>query len=142
MNNFASMLKYLRNREGLSQRELASKLNISASAICMYENGNRHPKPEDEEAIADFFNVDLNTLRGRRTYESADYEEIVKAMKLFNAYEQANPEIKAAIEHLLKIKESIPVPAIQPPEIPQLSEGLKSLKSQIDIPHLKKDTDK
>ena len=72
MSDFASMLKYLREREGLSQRELAVKLNMSPSAIGMYESGKRQPKFEDEETIADFFNVDLNTLRGRRNYENAD----------------------------------------------------------------------
>ena len=108
MADFASMLKYLREREGLSQRELAKKLGMSASAICMYENGNRHPKPEDEETIADFFNVDLNTLRGRRNYTDASYEEIAEAMKLYSAYENATPEIQAAVEILLKVQKSVP----------------------------------
>ena len=31
----------------------------------MYEAGNREPDFETEEKIADFFNTDLNTLRGR-----------------------------------------------------------------------------
>lgn len=104
MADFASMLKYLREREGLSQRDLAKKLGMSASAICMYENGNRQPKFEDEETIADFFNVDLNTLRGRRNYTDASYEEIAKAMKWYNAYENATPDIRAAVEILLKGK--------------------------------------
>lgn len=56
MADFSSMLKYFREREGLSQRELAAKLNMSASAICMYETGKRQPRFEDEECIADFFN--------------------------------------------------------------------------------------
>ena len=101
MTSFGSMLKYLREREGLSQRELAKKIGMSASAICMYEQGKRQPKFEDEETIADFFNVDLNTLRGKRNYTDASYEEISKAMKWFNAYESASPEVKQAIEVLL-----------------------------------------
>lgn len=128
MNNFASMLKYLREREGLSQRELAKKIGMSASAICMYENGNRQPKFEDEETIADFFNVDLNTLRGRRTYTDADYEEIAKAMQLYNAYEKASPEVRLAIETLLKPIQSIP--KVQP---------LGSSQPAPELPHLKKD---
>lgn len=131
MDNFASMLRYLREREQLSQRELAAKLGMSASAICMYENGNRQPKFEDEEAIADFFNVDLNTLRGRRTYTEADYDEIAEAMKRYNAYKNASPEIRAAIDSLLKVTQSIP--KVQPQE---------SLKPTAELPHLKKDSDK
>lgn len=128
MNNFASMLKYFREREGLSQRELASKLGMSASAICMYENGNRQPKFEDEETIADFFNVDLNTLRGRRTYTDADYEEIARAMQLYNAYANANPDVRQAVEILLNSTKNIPkVPQVEPP------------KPFVELPHLKKD---
>lgn len=65
MPEFKDMLKYLRMREGLSQSELAEKLGVSASRISMYEVGKREPDFETEEKIADFFNTDLNTLRGR-----------------------------------------------------------------------------
>lgn len=74
----------------------------------MYESGKRHPKFEDEEAIADFFNVDLNTLRGKRTYESADYEEIARAMKLYNAFVNSSDEVKQAVAILLNAAQAIP----------------------------------
>ena len=69
MADFKDMLKYFREREGLSQKELAEKLGVSASTISMYEVGSRQPNFEMEEAIADYFNVDLNTLRGKHIYE-------------------------------------------------------------------------
>ena len=62
---FKDMLKFFREREGLSQNELAKKLGLSTSTISMYEVGKREPDFETEEKIADFFNTDLNTLRGR-----------------------------------------------------------------------------
>ena len=62
---FKDMLKYYRMKEGLSQRALASHLGLSPSTISMYEVGEREPDFETEEKIADFFNVDLNTLRGK-----------------------------------------------------------------------------
>lgn len=65
MNNFSDMLKYLRKREGLTQQELAKKLDISKSTVSMYENGNREPDFETLETIADFFNVDMNFLMGK-----------------------------------------------------------------------------
>ena len=103
MADFASMLKYFREREGLSQRELASRLGMSASTIGMYESGKRHPKFEDEETIADFFNVDLNTLRGKRIDETDPESELVKrALKYYEMYTNATPEVQSAVELLLK----------------------------------------
>lgn len=74
MPDFKDMLKYFRMREGLSQSELAEKLGMSASRISMYEVGKREPDFESEEKIADFFNTDLNTLRGRDIESSYIYE--------------------------------------------------------------------
>lgn len=65
MNDFADIFKYLRLRDGLSQRELAKRLKISPSAVAMYESGKRFPSREAEEQIADFFNVSLDLLRGK-----------------------------------------------------------------------------
>ena len=67
MAEFKDMLKFFRTRDGLSQSELAKKLGVSTSTISMYEVGRREPDFETEEKIADFFNTDLNILRGRDT---------------------------------------------------------------------------
>ena len=65
MQEFKDMLKFFRMRANLSQSELAEKLGVAASTISMYEVGKREPDFETEEKIADYFNTDLNTLRGR-----------------------------------------------------------------------------
>lgn len=110
MADFASMLKFLRKRENLSQRELASKLGMSPSAIGMYESGKRRPKHEDEEAIADFFNVDLNTLRGIRINENDPvyeylltlYKERIEIKDLIDLFLNAIPEAKTSAILVLK----------------------------------------
>lgn len=71
MPEFKDMLKYFRTREGLSQSELAKKLGLSSSTISMYEVGKRQPDFEIEEKIADLFNTDLNTLRGKDSEQPA-----------------------------------------------------------------------
>ena len=101
MADFATMLKYLREREQLSQRSLADKLNMSPSAIGMYESGKRMPRPEDEEAIADFFNVDLNTLRGKRTNENPGNISN-EDRELLERYHNASPEDRAIVDLALK----------------------------------------
>lgn len=104
MADFASMLKYLREREGLSQRELATRVGLSASTIGMYESGKRHPRPEEEELLADFFNVDLNILRGRRIDESQARDQIIQteAKEIYDKYKTLSPEKQALVRSLLE----------------------------------------
>lgn len=59
---FKDMLQYLREQKGLSQQKLAKLTQLNISAISMYENGNYKPKFETLETLANFFNVDMNTL--------------------------------------------------------------------------------
>lgn len=65
MSSFSDMLTYLRKRENLSQQELAEKTGLTRSAIGMYETGKREPDFETLEKIADFFNVNMDTLLGK-----------------------------------------------------------------------------
>lgn len=70
MARFGDVLLNLRKRENLTQSELADKLTsigeakITRSAIGMWESGKRVPKLEVLETIADFFNINLDTLTG------------------------------------------------------------------------------
>lgn len=100
---FKDMLKYFRMREGLSQSELAEKLGMSPSTISMYEVGKREPDFESEEKIADFFNTDLNTLRGR------DNESVQQNPNTLAAHfegEEFTPEELAEIEQFVQFVKS------------------------------------
>ena len=70
---FSDMLQYLRKRDHMSQKELADRVNVSTSSIAMYEAGERRPRPDVEEAIADTFNVSIDILRGIGTETSVAY---------------------------------------------------------------------
>lgn len=77
MAKLCDMLIYLRKRNGLSQQELADKLEMTRSAISMYETGKREPDLETLEIFADFYNVDMNTLTGRKPTNWQTAEEII-----------------------------------------------------------------
>ena len=63
---FAARLKQLRDEADLNQTELGKIVGVSRSTISMYEAGEREPAFEIEEALADFFNVPIDYLRGRQ----------------------------------------------------------------------------
>ncbi len=55
-------LKFLRKKKGLTQQELADKLNIRRSSIGAYEECRATPKYETLENISDFFEVSIDLL--------------------------------------------------------------------------------
>ncbi len=65
MSKFHLRIRELRISRKLSQQELAEYLKISKSSINMYERGEREPGLDLLEAIADFFNVDMDYLMGK-----------------------------------------------------------------------------
>ena len=95
MSRCSDMLVYLRKRAGLSQVELSTKLDISRSAISMYETGKREPNLETLEIFADFYNVDMNTLTGREELEPSPESDLDE--KLVSLLTQLTPEETARV---------------------------------------------
>ena len=55
-------LKGLREQKGESVEELSKALNISASAVAMYETGKRVPRDEIKIRIAEHFVVPVESI--------------------------------------------------------------------------------
>lgn len=72
MSTFGQRLKDLRNSRGISQNELSKHIRVSKSSVNMYERDEREPGFETLEAIADYFNVNMDYLLGREPRISAD----------------------------------------------------------------------
>ena len=121
MGTFKDMLKYLRNREKLSQSELAEKLGVAKSTISMYEVGKREPDFETLEAIADLFNVDMNFLLGKDGSENDDHYYLNDETRQIAQEAFENPELRT----LFKVARDIP-----PERLRAHIEFMKSLKEQ------------
>lgn len=110
---FADSFKNLRIRSGLTQEELAEKLGKAKSTISMYENGNREPDYETLEEIADFFNVDINTLVDSKqsvqfNEELTEYlEELKNRSELRMLFKLAKNATKQDVEQAVRIIEAI-----------------------------------
>lgn len=89
---FAKRLIELRKSKGISQKELANYIDVSPSLVGMYEQGRRKPSFEILEAIADYFNINIDTLYGKDEIETPYYLNPV-----VSEYAQAvkdNPNLK------------------------------------------------
>lgn len=89
---FAKRLMELRKSKGISPKELASYIDVSPSLIGMYEQSRRKPSFEILEAIADYFNINIDTLYGKDEIEAPYYLDPV-----VSEYAQAvkdNPDLK------------------------------------------------
>lgn len=60
--DFNNRLYQLRKQKGLSQEELANKLNVSRQTISKWELGDSTPDMEKLATISDFFEVSLDEL--------------------------------------------------------------------------------
>ena len=63
--DFGKRLKELRKQAGLTQKQLASQMNISKSVISYYEQNSRTPSPEVLKKIATIFHVSADFLLSR-----------------------------------------------------------------------------
>lgn len=79
MANFSDRLKELRKSSELTIRELAEYLGVAKSTINMYERGKREPAFATLEAIADYFNVDMDYLLGKSDCKNRYLESLSAA---------------------------------------------------------------
>ena len=128
MADIGNRIKELRLANRMTQDELAKKLDVTRSAIGMYEQGVRRPDFAHMDALADFFNVSLDYLMGktdtnigyprhfieafkaatpkptlmRMTEQQAQAEQMHQ--KLAQAYDAASPEIQQAVRRILQME--------------------------------------
>lgn len=63
---FSENLKALRTASGAGQKQLAEKLNISLKTISHWETGYSEPSISQLIQLADFFEVTIDELVGRK----------------------------------------------------------------------------
>lgn len=66
MTIFSERLKRLRKNKGLKQQELAEIFGIKQNSYSDWENGKTEPSFDNLVKLADFFDVSLDWLFGRK----------------------------------------------------------------------------
>ena len=85
-----SFLRELRTEKGLTQEQLAEKLNVSSRTVSRWENGNNMPDLSIVVELADFYDIDIRELfNGERKSEKMN--EDLKETKM-------NEDLKETLE--------------------------------------------
>ncbi len=99
---FNEVLANLRKEKGLTQKQLAKDLKLSASAIGNYEQGIRFPDYETLELIADYFNVPMDSLFGKKSNETTYISDDVLKFALFGGDTEITDEQLEEVKRFAK----------------------------------------
>ena len=76
MVDFGNKLRTLRTQSGMSQTELAKRLNITKSVVSYYELQERTPSPDVLVQLADIFHVSTDYLLGLNHKKMIDVSDL------------------------------------------------------------------
>ena len=86
-------IKELREENGLTQRELAEKINNVQRNISNWENGIIEPDCMTIKKLADVFNVSIDELFGRENSEYSEEQNRTRFPNIF--YSLSNKQLEA-----------------------------------------------
>lgn len=78
MNNCGDKIAYLREKRGLTQEDLSTKLGISRASLSHYETNRRQPDYETLRNIANFFDISTDYLLGRTNDPHMEMDQDVR----------------------------------------------------------------
>lgn len=91
---FHKKLYELRKKHGISQEELADKLNVSRQTISKWELGESTPDMEKLRGLSDYFDVSLDELVMGKESVNTDKKTTIHTI---------SPENKVVIKKILKV---------------------------------------
>ena len=68
MSKFYLRIKELRSEKKISQKQLAIAINCGQSTICDWEKGKIEPSADALIAVANYFDVSIDYIVGRKDY--------------------------------------------------------------------------
>lgn len=77
MNNFGEIIKDIRKKNNLTQKELADKLYVTYQAVSKWENNKSIPDISIIQNISKMFNIDLNYLTNTKKRNNTKYYIII-----------------------------------------------------------------
>lgn len=100
MTIFSKMLRQLREQRNLTQKDIAKYLGITRQAVASYESGKREPDYNVLKNIADYFDVSVDYLLGRGSYDCDNALIIGMNIKLIRgnlSFKQLSEDIRKKV---------------------------------------------
>lgn len=92
-------IKEIRQEKNLSQTDIAKALGVTRQAISLYEKGDREPKLETWQKLADFFGVSVSYLQGiEKDYSKPTKQTFKKIVDVLNYCYFGEPSDKDVFE--------------------------------------------
>ncbi len=95
-------IKELRQLKGVTQGEIADKLNITSQVISRYENNLREPDIQTLCALADFFGVTIDYLVEHSPAGSSDNPFTANELELIGEYRKLDAADQARLFKIVK----------------------------------------
>lgn len=111
MATLAENIKFYRKQQGLTQKDLAKKLNMAPTAISAWEVGRNKPLMDNIEQMAQLFNIKKSELLGDdlinlEENEPIDLKEALKMTAAFNGDEFDDYQIGIIESFINQVKQS------------------------------------
>ena len=97
-------LTEIRKQEGVSQKQLANDLGVSAGNLCDWEKGRTEPDIEMLIKIADYFDVSVDALLGREENGNTMRNVDRTKMRLLSYYNKMSDDGKIKLVEFLETK--------------------------------------
>lgn len=123
-------IKEIRQEKNLSQTDIAKALGVTRQAISLYEKGDREPKLETWQKLADFFRVSVPYLQGISDLKGSTYskDDVIKLINDTYVHEKEKDLdiISGNIDQYLKLKKiELPLNKFSIDELKKLDENVK-----------------
>ena len=99
MNNFGEIIKDIRKKNNLTQKELADKLYVTYQAVSKWENNKSIPDISILQNISKMFNIDLNYLTNTKKRNNTIYFILIIIFLMKEKYNSAM-DIKMNIDKI------------------------------------------
>lgn len=103
---FSLRLISLRKANGMTQEELAKKLELNRSTYTCYETGTSMPSIATLIAMADLFHVSVDHLLGRtdrmQTTDAEDSVSLLEEMQVIEQYRRLKPECRKLVMMIMR----------------------------------------